>query len=47
MMDIHSRSLVLWARVGARGHGDLIIDQSALDRLSLTFDRRILPTNKH
>ena len=47
MMIIHSRSLVLWARVGARGHGDLIIDQSALDRLSFTFDRRIRPTNKH
>ena len=48
MMIIHSRSLALWARVGVRGgHGDLIIDQSALNRLSFTFDRRIRPTNKH
>ena len=47
MMIIHGRPLVLWARVGVRGHGDLIIDQSALDRLSFTFDRRIRPTNKH
>lgn len=47
MMIIHGRLLVLWARVGVRGHGDLIIDQSALDRLSFTFDRRIRPTNKH
>ena len=47
MMIIHGRPLALWARVGARGNSDLIIDQSALDRLSFTFDRRIQPTNKH
>ena len=47
MMIIHSRSLVLWARVGARGCVGLIIDQSALDHISFTFDCRIRPTNKH
>lgn len=47
MMIIHGRSLVLWARVGARGQGGPIIDQTALDRLSFTFDHRIRPINKH
>lgn len=47
MMIIHGRSLVLWARVGARGQGGPIIDQTTLDRLSFTFDCRIRNTNKH